>query len=234
MRCLIVDDEPLAINLLKDYLGKVTDLELVKATTDVFDALKTAQNEEIDLVFLDIQMPELTGIQFMKILNGKSKVILTTAYQDYALQGYEFDVVDYLLKPFSLERFIIAVNKARTRGESKGVEPALPATDFIFVKSEYRMVRIELKDILYLESLRDYVAIHTAKEKILTLQSLRSFEEQLKSNFIRVHKSYIVAVDKIKAIEKRRLIIGETYIPIGETYLDAFWKKIPTPKNESQ
>lgn len=228
MRCLIVDDEPLAINLLKDYLSKVPDAELIKATTDVFDALRVAQNEQVNLIFLDIQMPELTGIQFMKILNGKSNIILTTAYQDYALQGYEFDVVDYLLKPFSLERFIIAINKAKNRRESKHSEPKVPANDFIFVKSEYRMVRIELKDILYLESLRDYVAIHTTAEKILTLQSLRSFEEQLRpSSFIRVHKSYIVSIDKIKAIEKKRLIIGEHFIPIGDTYLESFWKHIP-------
>lgn len=234
MRCLIVDDEPLAINLLKDYLSKVPELELVKATTDVFEALKIAQNETIDLIFLDIQMPELTGIQFMKILNGKTKIILTTAYENYALQGYEFDVIDYLLKPFSLERFIVAVNKAKNRKETGSADAATPVTDFIFVKSEYRMVRIELNDILFLESLRDYVAIHTTKEKILTLQSLRSFEEQLQNTFVRVHKSYIVSINKIKAIEKRQLIIGDTHIPIGETYLDAFWKKIPLQKNESQ
>ncbi len=232
MRCLIVDDEPLAINLLKGYLSKVPGLVLVKATTDVFDALKTAQNEGIDLVLLDIQMPELTGIQFMKILAGKCKVILTTAYEDYALQGYEFDVVDYLLKPFSLERFMIAVNKAKSRMEPNAAPATAAPNEFIFVKSEYRIVRIELKEVLYLESLRDYVAIHTATEKILTLQSLRSFEEQLGSAFLRVHKSYIVAIDKIKAIERRRLLIGDAYIPIGETYQDAFWSRIPAPKNE--
>ena len=228
MRCLIVDDEPLAINLLKDYLSKIADLELIAATTDVFNALKVAQQEEVDLIFLDIQMPELTGIQFMKILNGKSSIILTTAYQEYALQGFEYDVVDYLLKPFSLERFVIAVNKARNKIENKRT-PLAPATvDYIFLKSEYRMVRVELKDILYLESLRDYVAVHTVKEKILTLQSLRSFEEQLKNDaFIRVHKSYIVSIEKINAIEKKRLLIQNTHIPIGDTYHDAFWKKIP-------
>ncbi|RYZ56511.1 MAG: response regulator transcription factor [Chitinophagaceae bacterium] len=234
MRCLIVDDEPLALNLLKGYVSKVPGLVLVKATTDVFDALKTAQVENIDLVFLDIQMPELTGIQFMKILAGKCRIILTTAYEDYALQGYEFDVVDYLLKPFSPERFLTAVNKAKGRMEPKTADATAAPNDFIFVKSEYRMVRIELKDILYLESLRDYVAIHTTTGKILTLQSLRSFEEQLGSAFLRVHKSYIVAIDKIKAIERRRLLIGNTYIPIGETYLDAFWDRIPVPKNEGR
>ncbi len=228
MRCLIIDDEPLAINLLKGYLSKVSDLELVKATPDVFEALKIAQTESIDLIFLDIQMPELTGIQFMKILDGKSSIILTTAYQEYALQGFEYDVVDYLLKPFSLERFMIAVNKARNKIESRRSGASSPPTDFIFVKSEYRMIKIELKDILYLESLRDYVAIYVGKEKILTLQSLRSFEEQLNPcSFVRVHKSYIVSIDKIKAIEKKMLIINNQYIPIGDTYQEAFWKKMP-------
>jgi DNA-binding LytR/AlgR family response regulator len=158
-------------------------------------------------------------------MNGRSSIILTTAYQEYALQGFEYDVVDYLLKPFSLERFIIAVNKAKNKIENRRSEPL--AADFIFVKSEYRMVKIALKDILYLESLRDYVAIHTPKEKILTLQSLRSFEEQLKSHsFIRVHKSYIVSIDRIKAVEKKQLIIENTYIPIGETYLESFRQKM--------
>jgi two-component system, LytTR family, response regulator len=228
IRCLIVDDEPLALNLLKDYLSKVLDLELVKATTDVFEALQIAQKGETDLIFLDIQMPELTGLQFMKILNGKSNIILTTAYQEYALQGFEYDVVDYLLKPFSLERFIIAVNKAKNKLQTKCPEAVSPANDYIFVKSEYRMVKIELKHILFLESLRDYVGIHTAKEKILTLQSLRSFEEQLPPRqFIRVHKSYIVSIEKIDAIEKKNLIINGTYIPLGDTYQEAFWKKMP-------
>src|SRR5215204_130924 len=139
MRCLIVDDEPLAINLLKDYLGKVGDLELLKATSDVFEALQIAQQEQVDLIFLDIQMPELTGIQFMKILNGRSSIILTTAYEEYALQGFEYDVVDYLLKPFSLERFIVAVNKARNKIEYRRPETLPLVTDYIFVKSEYRM-----------------------------------------------------------------------------------------------
>ena len=230
IRCLLVDDEPLALNILKDYLSRDRDLELVKATTDVFDALKTAQEESVQLIFLDIQMPELTGLQFMKILGGRCEIILTTAYQEYAFQGFEHNVVDYLLKPFSLERFLIAVNKAKAKLQPLRTEAPLLAADFIFVKSEYRMVKIELREILYLESLRDYVAIHTTKEKILTLQSLRSFEEQLpQQTFIRVHKSFIIALDKINAIEKKRLIIGDTYIPIGDAYGEAFWKRLPLP-----
>lgn len=229
MKCLIIDDEPLAVKLLKDYASKVPDLEVVMAGSDVFEGLKLAQDGAADLIFLDIQMPELTGIQFMKVLNGKCKVILTTAYEEYALQAFDHDVVDYLLKPFSLDRFMTAVQRARERlSIGKPITDATSSkADFIFVKSEYRVVKIELKDILYLESLRDYVAIHIAGGKILTLQSLRSFEETLDTvKFMRIHKSYIIAIDKISAVERKRVVIGDTYLPVGETYLSTFWAKL--------
>lgn len=227
MKCLIIDDEPLAVKLLKDYASKVPDLEVVMAGSDVFEGLILAQSGEADLIFLDIQMPELTGIQFMKVLNGKCKVILTTAYEEYALQAFDHDVVDYLLKPFSLDRFMTAVQRARERLQTAKPAAESVKADYIFVKSEYRVVKIELKDILYLESLRDYVAIHTTSGKILTLQSLRSFEETLDpGKFMRIHKSYIISVDKIGAIERKRVVIGENYLPVGETYLDAFWNRL--------
>ena len=228
IKCLIIDDEPLAVKLLKDYAAKIPDLEVVMAGSDVFTGLQLAQNGEADLIFLDIQMPELTGIQFMKVLNGKCKVILTTAYEEYALQAFDHDVVDYLLKPFSLERFITAVQKVRDRIGQSRPAPETAKPDYIFVKSEYRIIRIELKDILYFESLRDYVAIHTISAgKILTLQSLRSFEEALDGkDFLRIHKSYIIAIDKISSIERKRVVIQETYLPVGETYLETFWKRL--------
>lgn len=231
IRCLIVDDEPLAVKLLKDYVSKVPDLELVMAGSDVFAALQLAQQGGADLVFLDIQMPELTGIQFMKILNGRTKVILTTAYEEYALQAFDHDVVDYLLKPFSYDRFLAAVNKAKDRLQTNTAAAGSSAqaiADHIFVKSEYRIIRINLRDIYYFESLRDYVAIHHSGGKTLTLQSLRSFEEELDSHaFLRIHKSYIIAVGKIDAIERKRVIIQGNYLPVGETYLEAFWKRLP-------
>ncbi|MBN8862855.1 MAG: response regulator transcription factor [Sphingobacteriales bacterium] len=231
IRCLIVDDEPLAVKLLKDYVSKVPDLELVMAGSDVFAALQLAQQGGADLVFLDIQMPELTGIQFMKILNGRTKVILTTAYEEYALQAFDHDVVDYLLKPFSYDRFLAAVNKAKDRLQTNTAAAGSSAqaiADHIFVKSEYRIIRIDLRDIYYFESLRDYVAIHHSGGKTLTLQSLRSFEEELDSHaFLRIHKSYIIAVGKIDAIERKRVIIQGNYLPVGETYLEAFWKRLP-------
>lgn len=228
IKCLIIDDEPLAVKLLKDYAAKIPDLEIMMAGSDAFAGLQLVQNGEADLIFLDIQMPELTGIQFMKVLNGKCKIILTTAYEEYALQAFDHDVVDYLLKPFSLERFMMAVQKARERiGQGKPV-PEAAKPDYIFVKSEYRIIKIELKDILYFESLRDYVAIHTISAgKILTLQSLRSFEEALDGkDFLRIHKSYIISIDKISSIERKRVIIQGTYLPVGETYLDNFWKRL--------
>ncbi|MBN8879529.1 MAG: response regulator transcription factor [Sphingobacteriales bacterium] len=228
IKCLIIDDEPLAVKLLKDYAAKIPDLEIMMAGSDAFAGLQLAQNGEADLIFLDIQMPELTGIQFMKVLNGKCKIILTTAYEEYALQAFDHDVVDYLLKPFSLERFMTAVQKARERiGQGKPA-PEAAKPDYIFVKSEYRIIKIELKDILYFESLRDYVAIHTISAgKILTLQSLRSFEEALDGkDFLRTHKSYIIAIDKISSIERKRVVIQGTYLPVGETYLDNFWKRL--------
>jgi DNA-binding LytR/AlgR family response regulator len=228
IKCLIIDDEPLAVKLLKDYAAKIPDLEIIMAGSDAFAGLQLAQNGEADLIFLDIQMPELTGIQFMKVLNGKCKIILTTAYEEYALQAFDHDVVDYLLKPFSLERFMTAVQKARERIRQGKPTPEAAKPDYIFVKSEYRIIRIELKDILYFESLRDYVAIHTISSgKILTLQSLRSFEEALDGkDFLRTHKSYIIAIDKISSIERKRVVIQGTYLPVGETYLDNFWKRL--------
>lgn len=227
MTCIILDDEPLAVKLLKEYASAVPDLEVRFAGTDVYAALQMAQDGKTDLIFLDIQMPELTGIQFMKILNGKCKVILTTAYEEYALQAFDLDVVDYLLKPFSKERFLTAVQKARERLATPVPEkPAAP--DYLFVKSEYRILKINLRDIYYFESLRDYVAIHHPGGKTLTLQSLRSFEEELPStDFIRIHKSYIISIAHIQSIEKRRVIIRDQYLPIGDTYWGEFRKRIP-------
>jgi len=225
IRCLVVDDEPLAQNLLKNYIGKIASLELAGATSDVFAALDMAQQQKVDLIFLDVQMPELTGIQFMKILAGKCKVILTTAYEEYALQAFDLDVVDYLLKPFSFERFAAAVQKARER-----LQPLLRESntaEHLFIKTEYKIVRVAAKDIRYMESMRDYVSVYTENERILTLQSLRAFEEQLRhTSLMRVHKSYIVNLDRIDKVERRRIVIGDKYIPIGETYQDEVKKRL--------
>ena len=233
IRCLVVDDEPLALDILEDYIKKVPFLTLVKTTTSAIEGLSLVQSGAIDLVFLDVQMPELTGIQFLKIINGKCDVILTTAYSQYALDGYELDVVDYLLKPIAFDRFYKAAQKVlQNRGNNNSVFPELPVVqqnshDFIFVKTEHKIQKIYLDDILYIEGLKDYISIFTPTERIITLQNMKKMEESLPSkSFIRVHKSYIISLDKIESIERSRIQIGDKIIPIGDTYRDYFFKQI--------
>lgn len=236
LSCVVVDDEPLALKLLSDYVQKTPFLQLMAQTTHPFEAIELVQSGKVDLLFLDIQMPELTGLQLMKIIGHKCKVILTTAYPDYALDGYEFDVIDYLLKPITFDRFLVAAHKARER---LSVEPAVviqapapaaarePVAGYIFVKTEYKIQKIDLADILFMEGLRDYVAIHTPAGKVLTLQSMRSFQEQLpEGRFMRVHKSFLVALDKIEFIERNRIVIAGHYIPVGETYQEQFQQRL--------
>lgn len=244
MRCLIVDDEPLAHTILSDYVRKVPFLTLVGATTSPIEALTQVQRGEVDLLFLDIQMPELTGMQFLNLLRRgvtghDCRVILTTAYSEYALDGYEHDVVDYLLKPISFERFYRAVQKVMPSASAPtlppadspvSISPAAPTDavrDFIFVKTEYRLQRVSLGEILYVEGLKDYVSIYTTTERILALQTMKTMEEKLPtSQFVRVHKSYIVAVSHIESVERNRIYIGKAVIPIGDTYRDAFFRHI--------
>lgn len=248
LRCLIVDDEPLAHAILSDYVSKVPFLELAGATTSPIDALTRVQRGEVDLVFLDIQMPELTGIQFLKIARSSGErchVILTTAYADYALEGYEHDVIDYLLKPISFERFYRAVQKAYNQtpsapsistiesisvpltSELSTSAPAVFQPDFIFVKTEYRLQRVGFDAMLYCEGLKDYVSIYTPAERILALQTMKTLEEKLPvDRFVRVHKSYIVPLSRIESVERNRIYIGKAVIPIGDTYREAFFKRI--------
>ncbi|MDP3469246.1 MAG: LytTR family DNA-binding domain-containing protein [Daejeonella sp.] len=233
IRCLVVDDEPLALDILEDYIRKVPFLTLVKTTTSAIEGLSLVQSGAIDLVFLDVQMPELTGIQFLKIINGKCDVILTTAYSQYALDGYELDVVDYLLKPIAFDRFYKAAQKVlQIKGNNHTVVPESAAIqqnshDFIFVKTEHKIQKIYLNDILYIEGLKDYISIFTGTERIITLQNMKKMEESLPAkSFIRVHKSYIISLDKIESIERSRIQIGDKIIPIGDTYKDYFFKQI--------
>ncbi|WP_413671109.1 LytR/AlgR family response regulator transcription factor [Mucilaginibacter sp. Mucisp86] len=239
IRCLVVDDEPLALHILEDYISKMPFLQLVKATTNPIEALTMVQAAEVDLVFLDVQMPELTGIQFLKIANGKAKVILTTAYPQYALEGYELDVVDYLLKPIAFDRFFKSVQKAQSIIQPVVAKPqqvvvqAEPvqqddfSTDFIFVKTEHKIQKVYLHDILFIEGLKDYISIFTSAERIITLQGMKKMEDALpEKHFVRVHKSYIVALNKIDSIERSRIQIGEKIIPVGDTYRDEFFRMI--------
>jgi two-component system, LytTR family, response regulator len=235
IRCLVVDDEPLALDILADYIRKVPSLELVKTTTNPIEALTMVQQDHIDLVFLDVQMPELTGIQFLKIIKGKCEVIFTTAYPQYALDGYDLDVVDYLLKPIAFDRFYKAVHKV-LQSHSSPITPvpasepsqvSVAANNFIFVKTEHKIQKIYLDDILYIEGLKDYISIFTSSERIITLQNMKKMEEALPAGrFIRVHKSYIISLDKIESIERSRIFISDKIIPIGDTYRDQFFKLI--------
>jgi two-component system LytT family response regulator len=226
IRAAIIDDEPLAVQLLKGYVEKTKGLDLVYAGSNVFEVLDLVRDKKVDLVLLDIQMPELTGIQFMKIAGQQCRIILTTAYSEYALEGYEYAVTDYLLKPFSYERFLKAVEKLSANNPVANAGPQQP--DHIFIKSEYKLVRINFSDILYIESLRDYISVHTAdKQKIMSLESLRNMEALLPADkFMRVHKSYIVSLGKIKFVERNRIVIAGEYIPVGESYQAAFFEKI--------
>lgn len=233
IRCLVVDDEPLALDILSDYIARVPFLQLVKTTTSAFEGLALVQNGEVDLVFLDVQMPELTGIQFLKVMNGKCDVILTTAYSQYALDGYELNVTDYLLKPIAFDRFYKAAEKVhhlRQNSVSLSAPEPLPvssAHDFIFVKTEHKIQKIYLDDILYIEGLKDYISIFTKAERIITLQNMKKMAEALPApNFVRVHKSYMVALDKIDSIERSRIQIGNKTIPVGDTYRDSFFRLI--------
>ncbi|MDB4901658.1 MAG: DNA-binding response regulator [Mucilaginibacter sp.] len=238
IRCLIVDDEPLALQILEDYLSKIPFLQLVKATTNPIEALTLVQTGNVDLVFLDVQMPELTGIQFLRISNGKAKVILTTAYPQYALEGYELDVIDYLLKPIAFDRFFKSVQKAQAVLQPQmanvkpiQAEPVHPQqdflSDFIFVKTEHKIQKVYLNDILFIEGLKDYISIFTPAERIITLQNMKKMEDALPpKHFIRVHKSYIVSINKIDSIERSRICIRDKIIPVGDTYREEFFKII--------
>lgn len=240
LKCIAVDDEPLALDIIEDYISKVPFLELVKRTENAIEALQLVQAGGIDLVFLDIQMPDLTGIQFLKIANSKAHYILTTAYSQYALESYDLNVSDYLLKPIAFDRFYKAVEKVHSQLQKAEPVPvvkvqeaavsqpaAVPVQDFIFVKTEHKIQKIELQDILYIEGLKDYISIFTRNERVITLQNMKKMEETLpKGEFIRVHKSYIISIDKIESIERSRISIASKIIPIGDTYRDEFFKLI--------
>ena len=227
LRCLIIDDKPLAIDILADYAGKVPFLELVATTINPIEGLHLVREQKIDLVFLDIQMPELTGMQFIKIAGKQCKIILTTAYAEYALDGYEHDVVDYLLKPIAFERFYRAAEKALNLIADKPSVVAEPAPEYLFVKTEHRIQKINLVDILYVEALQNYVSLNTTNGRVMSLQPLKKLEEQLPSGeFVRVHKSYIISLRHITSVERGRIFIGDTVIPVGDNYRDGFYRVI--------
>ncbi len=231
IKCMIVDDEQLARTLLEEYIKKLPQLELAAVCKNPLEAMDVLRHEEVDLMFLDIQMPELTGVEFLKAMHVKPVVIFTTAYSEYALEGYQLDVIDYLVKPFSFERFVKAVNKAselirlKKLGESE--PPAKVKDDFIVVHADHKIYKIKLKDIKYIEGLKEYVSYFTEEKRIIALESLKKLEEILPADrFMRVHRSYIVPVDRIKTMEGNQLEIGGKMIPVGRSYREEVLKKI--------
>ncbi len=218
MKAMIVDDEPLALDVLETYISRLNNVELVKRCEDPIEAFTYVQENDVDVVFLDIQMPQLTGLEFVKSLKNPPLVIFTTAYSDYALEGFELDVVDYLLKPISFDRFLKAVDKAATKlGSSE--EDAQEGEDFTFVKSDKKLVKVFYKDIQYIEGLKDYVIIKLDEGRVITLQTMKSLEQKLpQGQFMRVHRSYIANIDQVEAVVGNMLEIKGKHVPIGKNY----------------
>ena len=243
IRCLAVDDEAPALLILADYIGQLPFLTLVGTTTNPIEALTMVQQGLVDVVFLDIQMPRLTGLQFLKLAGNRCKVILTTAYPEYALEGYENDVVDYLLKPISFERFFKAAQKVLALLPGPAPAPvlsplvaapilaiaALPATAHMFVKGESKnkFLRVNHADILYIEGLSNYVSIQLPEQRVVTYQTLKELAETLpQPPFLRVHKSFIVSLDKIRMVDGNTIYIQDKEIPVGETYREQLYRLI--------
>lgn len=247
VKCIIVDDEPMALALLESYVSKTPFLQLVCKCSNAFEALQAVNEEQVDLVFLDIQMPELTGIELSKTLPQRTRIIFTTAFNEFAVEGFKARALDYLMKPFGFDQFYNAALRAKewfdmVEQQSAPLPPVIqqteiaitePAKEFIFVKSEYRQLKIMLNEVLYFEGLKDYIKIWLINEPkaILTLMSLKSLEAELPvDKFMRVHRSFIIALDKVQIIERHQVIINKQRITIAEQYREAFSEYI---KNNS-
>lgn len=226
MKTLIIDDEEPAIKLLSIFVKRTPYLQLELATTNFLEALETINNQSIDLIFLDIEMPDINGIDFLKSINNPPLVIFTTAYDEYAIKGYELNIVDYLLKPIRFERFLMGVNKAQTLFNSNSPSSLDRNNEsYIYIKSNYKTIKINHSDILYIEGLKDYVKIYTIDEMLMTRLNIKGIEKLLPNNkFIRIHRSFIVSIKKIKSYQKHHVFIRKKEIPIGETYLETVHK----------
>ncbi len=231
IKCIVIDDEPIARQYLEAYVNKMPQLELLATFSRAIDAYELIESGEARLVFLDIQMPELNGIEFIRTLQKKPDIILTTAYSEYALEGYELDVTDYLLKPVAFERFAKAVNKVVSALNSQlGVESAVSEEledagfsmrDYIFVRSGYKSVKVNVSDILYVEGMKEYVVIHTKEKKYTKLDRMKNFENFLKGRgFIRIHKSFIVSIKNIEAIFGNTVEVNGVHLPWGRSFRD--------------
>ena len=225
IRCLLVDDEPLALDLLEGYVKKTPSLAFAGRCSSAFQAMEMLDNTEVDLIFLDIQMPGLTGMEFARSMKNAPKIIFTTAFEQYALEGFKVDALDYLLKPVSYPEFLNAVNKAKRWFDQAEKSATTETRNSIFVKADYKLVQIDFNSILYIEGLKDYVkfCLEGDEKPVLSLMSMKSLEENLPENrFMRVHRSFIVNLDKIKTIERNRIVFGKEYIPVSDNYKEKF------------
>jgi len=241
INCIAVDDEPLALDIIMNYSAKVPFLNLMQVFNNAFDTMEFLRNNRVDLILLDIQMEDLTGLQLLNALKVKPYVIMTTAYDNYALQGFEMDVTDYLLKPISFERFLKGINKVYERMQSEaniaaGKQEATYTNDaverdYFFVKTETHIEKVTTSEVLYIEGMGDYWRIVTKNKRIMTLMNARGMEDILPENlFCRVHRSYFVALGKIESIERKHIKIADQHIPIGDTYLKSFFDIIEKKK----
>jgi DNA-binding LytR/AlgR family response regulator len=230
LRCIAIDDEPLALELLEDNISKVPYLQLVAKCSNAMEAIKVLQEQKVDLIFLDIQMPKLTGLQFIQSLSDRPMIILVTAYEKFALEGFNLDVVDYLVKPVSFERFVKACNKAWGLYQLKTKPKEITAggsQDYIFVNVDYSLLKVVIDDIMWIEGLKDYIKIQlkSSSRPVITRMTMKSIEELLPGNrFIRIHKSYIAAVAFITSVRKTTLMIGTEELPVSETYQEALMR----------
>lgn len=228
---IAIDDEPLALQLITGYISKTPFLEMAGSFDNPLNAMEFIGNNPVDLIFLDIQMPDLNGTEFARIVKGNQLVVFTTAYPNYALEGFRLDAVDYLLKPFAYEEFLESAKRARTR-LAAALAPAAPEQQqvetsggFLFIKSDYKVRRINLNDVEYIEGLKDYVKVylHGDEKPVLTLSTMKQMESKLPADrFMRVHRSFIVNLNRVEVIERSRIVFGKVYIPIGDQYKDAF------------
>ncbi|BAO77379.1 LytR/AlgR family response regulator transcription factor [Winogradskyella sp. PG-2] len=235
MRCVIIDDEPLAVDVIETYVNQIGGMEIVAKCNNPLDAITILNKHQIDLVFLDIEMPNLTGLDLVKTIENIPQFIFTTAYPQHALEGFELNATDYLVKPIPFQRFLKAVSRAKEKyALEQSIVPQAKTSseknniDFIFVKSEYENIKVNVQDIEYIEGLKDYIKIHLKDQakSLLTLSSFKAILEKLPSNFIRTHRSYIINIDCIRALQKTKVVINDIRIPIGETYKEVVLKRL--------
>ncbi|MEL6719186.1 MAG: LytTR family DNA-binding domain-containing protein [Bacteroidota bacterium] len=224
LRTIIVDDEPIARQIIQQYAVDDTRLEISASCKNALEVIKFLQHNTVDLIFLDINMPKLTGLDMMRTLQNPPMVIFTTAYREYAVEGFELAAIDYLVKPFSLPRFLQAINRAV---EKKTINISVESTNFFFIKADGKNIKVHYDDIIYIEAMSEYIRIHTHTQKITTLQSLRNMESKLPAEkFLRVHRSYLVSLDKIEATEGNQILIGDAKIPVSKSYREALARLI--------